>query len=1242
MASLQKRDDVSKIVEEILDRLSAIKPNRDEPTALQPEIKDCGKHIRQMNTALKASVATDKQQHIKNCLTEMPDTCSTMKSPRKVVDSGYKPSNPNRQNYASTRVKWVELESAFKNRIRSGAVENIQHKDPVNFMQDAKGVFTKQMRKTFKKEMAVKVNATFCGEFVVVRGHEEIRELEYLKTQNFSIYNNDDIGEWFTTNVEAHVLAQLEEFEKKDSGWSLAAIKRIFFNINKFTPQVGSCDIKLPRAIELKHACINVKNKDEACFAWAVMAALYPVDNNPQRTSKYPQYKKVFHLGGIRFPMTLRQIPRFEKQNSVSINVYILEKTSEEAFNVVPTYLTKNKQEKHVNLLLFQDVYDDNDNGGGGGCKPRFHYAWIKDLSRLVSSQLSRHRTKKYICDRCLHYFCTERKLEAHSKDCTIMNKCKVRLPTVEQASLQFKNYRNKEAAAFVIYADLECLLIPVGGGRKTQEHIPYSIGYYRKCSYDDSLSVYRSYRGEDCQKWFANEMKELAEDIEPVFLCPLPIDNLTPAQKLEFRSVPRCHICEQPFSVGECRVRDHCHITGKYRGAAHKKCNINYTDSRTVPVVFHNRSGYDLHIIIKNLANDFEGRVDLLPANKERYISFTKNVDDNLIKFRFIDSFRFGLESLASNLDYFPNLRSQFENLDGEKFKLLTRKGVFPYDYVDSFLKLDESNLPVKSKFYNSMIDAYVTDDDFKHANDVWKAFDCKNLGEYSDFYLKTDILLLADVFQRFRSSCLENYKLDPAHYFTLPEYTWDCMLKFTEVNLELLTDIDMVMFIERGIRGGLSQCCKRYATANNKYLANYLSNEPSKFLIYNDINNQYGWAMSQCLPYGGLEWVVGDVSDFNFNVPANNPEGYILEVDLEYPHTIHDSHSDLPFCPEYRALSNSKGTKLMATLHNKESYVIHYRNLQQAIENGLTLTKIHRVLKFKQSFWLKKYIELNTALRTKATNDFEKNLFKLMNNAVFGKTVENVRKCSIVKLVKKWEGRYGAEALIAKPNFKSSTIFDENLVAIELNKAEVYFNKPIYVGMCILDISKLRIYDFHYSYMRSRFGDRARICYTDTDSLIYEVHCDDLYETIRLDAKECFDTSNYPDNNKYNIPHFNEKVLGMMKDENGGKVMSEFAGLRSKMYAYRVEGKGADRKAKGVKKRIAKTQISFEDYLECLREGKETSVEQKSFKSEKHQECTVKQNKIALCPRDDKRYIIPGEYDTLPWGHWRIMEST
>jgi len=277
----------------------------------------------------------------------------------------------------------------------------------------------------------------------------------------------------------------------------------------------------------------------------------------------------------------------------------------------------------------------------------------------------------------------------------------------------------------------------------------------------------------------------------------------------------------------------------------------------------------------------------------------------------------------------------------------------------------------------------------------------------------------------------------------------------------------------------------------------------------------------------------------------------GCILEVDLEYPKELHNLHNDLPLAPE-RVVVN-KVEKLIPTLSDKKNCVLQYSNLKQYLEMGLKLTKFHRGISFNEEAWFKPYIELNTQLRTKATNDFEKYFFKLMNNSVFGKTMENIRNRVDVRLR---TSEKSAEKLVTKPNYERTTIFSEDLIAVHMKKTELVFNKPVYLGMAILDISKTRMYDFHYNYMKVKYGDDCKLLMTDTDSLMYEVKTKDFYKDIREDVQERFDTSNFPQNHSSGILRMNKKVPGKFKNDCDGEIISEFCRLRAKLYAFKKDG--------------------------------------------------------------------------------------
>ena len=308
-----------------------------------------------------------------------------------------------------------------------------------------------------------------------------------------------------------------------------------------------------------------------------------------------------------------------------------------------------------------------------------------------------------------------------------------------------------------------------------------------------------------------------------------------------------------------------------------------------------------------------------------------------------------------------------------------------------------------------------------------------------------------------------MQHYKLDPIHFYTSPGLAWQVALKKTDVKLELLTDPDMLLMFEKGIRGFITQEVHRYAKANNKYMGKKFDPElNSSFLQYLDANNLYGWAMSQLLPTGEFKWV-NDVSRFTPDeLVKHGSKGYLLEVDVKYPKELHDLHNDLPFVCEKMKINKVK--KLVPNLYDKKKYVIHIRALDQALKHELILKKVHRVIEFNQSAWLKPYIDFNTEYRKKAKNDFEKDFFKLMNNSVFGKTMENIRKHKDIKLV---TNKKAYLRMVMKPNFKSGVLFGENLMGYEMGKIKVVKNKPVYLWQAILDLSKIVMYEFHYDYM-------------------------------------------------------------------------------------------------------------------------------------------------------------------------------
>ncbi|CAH3150415.1 unnamed protein product [Pocillopora meandrina] len=1001
---------------------------------------------------------------------------------------------------------------------------------------------------------------------------------------------------------------------------------------------------------------INIKNNDNECFRWCHIRFLNPQDSHSElikRSDKH--YLEKLDYSGIEFPIKINQYNKIEKQNEININVFGYENKQP-----YPIYVSKEKYKNHMELLLITE-------------KENKHYVLIKDFNRFMYNK-TKHEHRKHFCMHCLQCFSSE------SVYCIQVNGTQaVKMPDKDKNILKFNNFHKQQPVPFVIYADFEAITEKISGCQPNddksytnayQKHTDCGFGYKVVCCYDDKYSQpLKIYRGEKAvytfMEYLLDEVKYCKKVMKKEFNKPL---IMTKEDEEKFLKASECYICNKKYTDKDIKVRDHCHITGKYRGSAHQECNLQLRlnpEEVKIPVIFHNLRGYDSHFIMQEIGaivknhtyknkkgEEKQMNINAIPNNMEKYMAFM--LGNHLT---FIDSFQFmssSLEKLVSNLPK-ESLKYTSKSFKGEKLDLMVRKGVYPYDYMDSFEKFNHK-LPSKEDFYSILNDQHISNEDYEHAQNVWNKFSLKNMGDYHNLYHKSDILLLADAFEDFRNTCLEYYKLDPCHYFTSPGLSWDAMLKMTNIKLELMTDIDMFQFIEKGLRGGISYIANRYSKANNKYMKEYYENKPSKYIMYLDANNLYGWAMSQYLPTGGFKWMTQKQID-NIDLAKykeDSKNGLILEVDLKYPQDLHNFHNDYPLAPEKVKVTDSMLSnyskriadkynistglvyKLIPTLSNKEKYVLHYRNLQLYIDLGLKVSKVHRVLEFNQSPWLKQYIAFNTEKRKNAKNAFEKEFFKLMNNSVFGKTMENIRKRVDVRLV---TDEKKLLKLTSKPTYVSCKIFNENLVAVHKIKETITLNRPAYVGMSILDLSKTLMYDFHYKYIKKNYGEKAMLLFTDTDSLTYEIEANDVYRDFWID-KDKFDNSDYPEGSPY-FDKTNKKVIGKFKDEAAGVPICEFVGLRSKMYSYIKDNEKGGKTAKGIKKNVIKNNITHENYRDTLFNNKQMHHKMKTIRSENHQLGSYEINKVSLSCFDDKRYIHDDGITSYAYGHFKISDK-
>ena len=472
------------------------------------------------------------------------------------------------------------------------------------------------------------------------------------------------------------------------------------------------------------------------------------------------------------------------------------------------------------------------------------HYIIVNNMSRLVGMQTNKHNGKSFICLNCFNTFSIEKSFKQHTEFCLSNETVRVDMPK-KGASIKFDKFGKTLKVPFVIYADFESFTEKIHSDakfnceqsytRKYQKHTPSGFCYY---------IVYRGgvykkptvYTGENVAEEFCKHIKMETQEIYDKYLKNIVPLKMTQDNVNKYEENNVCHICERTIDVNDVKVKDHNHLTGEFVGAAHQSCNLAFKEPSFIPIVFHNLSGYDAHLFIKQLGIS-EGDINCIADNEEKYISFTKKIQVDsftnekgvekkvYLNNRFIDSLKFmqsGLDSLVKNLTKNgtdDTLLSHTKNRFQEKTHLLLRKGVYPYDYMDSPERMNETQLPPKSAFYSILNDSHITDDDYEHAQKVWKEFNMISMKDYHDLYLESDVLLLTDVFENFREVCQKNYELDPAWYLTSPGLSWDAMLKKTDVELDLLTDPDMLMMFEKGTRGGVSMISNRHSKANNKY---------------------------------------------------------------------------------------------------------------------------------------------------------------------------------------------------------------------------------------------------------------------------------------------------------------------------------------------------------------------------------------------------------------------------------------
>lgn len=905
----------------------------------------------------------------------------------------------------------------------------------------------------------------------------------------------------------------------------------------------------------------------------------------------------------------------------------------------------------------------------------------IKSVAALLRDQTGKRCKGVFLCNVCKNPVFSKAAFDTHTKNCK--GKPITTLPERDNSYIRYKHLYKQNPVSFIFTGDIETFQCSQSSEERTKCHTAVSIGLQKTCMFDTTKSEYFEFFGPNCITDFLETVAEQAIHIYDTCLSSKSaVDMIFTAKDLfQYNNELSCKFCgrqySDPLSLSQevIKVRDHDHNTGRFRSSLCSTCNLNYKiPVPFIPLWFHNGSRYDFHFLAKHFPVGSD--VEVLPRTKENYIAMywriklpvgiDSNTKDNFtlpthVKIAFLDSFRFlpsSLDTLVTNLPTDCLIETRREMGSHHNIDYFLKKNIYPYEYLDSWVKYDKP-LPDKSSFYSHLKGKGISDEEYHFAQKSYKYFKCKSLKDYTLVYMKLDVTLLADVVVNLIRQGLKNYNLDPCHFVSAPSYAYECALKMSQVNLKVfeIGERDKYDFIDKSVRGGISTLgSTRYMKANNKYLnENYDAEKLTKTVLYLDKNSLYGSVMlNNKLPTGDFVWQSQEIlKDINYfiNFPSEAKYSFFLECSFIYDKKLHNLHKELPFLAESLTPPGSNQKKLILNLYDKNKYILHLEHLKLCVKHGLVLTKIHRALKFKQSNWLHDYISFNLEKRRNATNAFDKMYFKLQINSVFGKTLQRNEDMLDVKFITDWydssvnknKKKNTAQALISSPRFHSISIFNENLVAIQMEPKKIILNRPKFVGSTICELSKVQMYKFFYEVIMKHYENSpedVKLCLTDTDSFVISIENDkDVYKNfIAPNAVKHFDTSAFNPNVFPFMPLVNKDVPGMMKIEYQDNFIKEIIALRPKLYSFIMIDLKEYCKAKGVNF-SAISNIKYSDYMKCYEEKQDKILTLYQILSKLHVVVTKAVNKIALNEGDDKRYYLSSSL-SLPYGHYKIKQ--
>jgi hypothetical protein len=1105
------------------------------------------------------------------------------------------------------------------------ANENIDNLDYGLFLRDIEEKLENILLFELERKFSIKSNLIMVCTYV---NNLDVKMTFAYHTKNSHITNSEDVSEHLA-NQFAKLEADVVNRQLQGSGWVLNSINYVECRISKLIYLPGRGKVNIPKFISDKKAVLNIES-DTFCFKYSILAQVCLKKYGRISKKKMKICEKDFNFS-IPFPVDLAGIKKFCTLNKCSVCVFGVHKK-----NFYPILLCKKVMNMHFNLLYLENVNSA-------------HYCLITNLSRLLRSQVFSHESKRFFCMKCMLHFSSEEKLSVHTNACNNPRAISIKLPDV-QDYFCFKKFDAVQQNHIIMAMDIEAILKNLHTSLPdpaksytcpTQKHIACSFGAYLWSDLPETEIPYlpTGYVSKICDSQLAFDdavesyFLKVADAMQKFLKLDYKIDYTCDDRK-SFEMANTCYICNKPFTCSSEKAMDHDHKIrfNNYRGAAHKQCNILARKQSYVPVYIHALANYDAHFLVKLFCRK-KYNIKLIPCNLEKYLSFSVSIKGVL--FNFLDSFRLfnaKLSNITAALADEKYIITK-QNFPQNVHHLLTVKSPFPYSFLSDVSQLDRTDFPDKSYFRNDLAcgnDCDISDAEYQRAKDIWIACNCHTFRDFLDIYQKSDVLMLIDCILSFRKIIFDTFHLEISAFLTTPHLAINCMLRFTGVKLEIFTaaQTEMHDLVSRSIYGGLTMSCLRHEKASNE----------NKLFFY-DCNSMYAVCMqNNKLPIGDYKFV--SAHDFDWRSSnSDGDRGYMLEVDLSFPKECHDLLSDFPPVCERKIPPGTDitTTRLISDLTCKKNYVLSLAHLQLIAQLGVTIERVHTVLSFQQSAFMKDFITVLEKYRREAKHTCDSNIFKLIANSIYGKFLERLENRRRIKIFS--EDNSKLQRCVRKGTFLDRHIFtfpdeDFQMMLVEISAGVIHQNRPILVGAMILSLSKILMLNFWYKVLKPNFQSISLIL-MDTDSFLFSIKTSDFVRDVQP-IKHHFDFSNLqPTHPLYSTK--NAKKYGLFKDELGGIEPLEIVTPCSKVYSILLPNSEV-KKLKGVQKSFVKNMMKFEHFKNCVLEKKSTMANFNNIISKEHNLYTANVQKSALRAIDYKRVVLADGIHTLPYGHYLL----